>query len=82
MESNFSLLSLFLTDVPTADSDPTENLWMYVYTATGIVAFVIIVIIISVASMRGCKGDLFHLLFSKGEFSFSKIKCQQVGLFK
>ncbi|XP_038576254.1 B- and T-lymphocyte attenuator-like [Micropterus salmoides] len=44
------------TNVPTADSDPTENLWMYVYTATGIVAFVIIVIIISVASMRGCKG--------------------------
>ncbi|XP_045914418.1 B- and T-lymphocyte attenuator-like [Micropterus dolomieu] len=35
--------------------DP-ENLWMYLYTVAGIVAFVIIVIILSVASMRGCKG--------------------------
>ncbi|XP_036947349.1 B- and T-lymphocyte attenuator-like isoform X2 [Acanthopagrus latus] len=38
-------------------SDPEEeDLWMYVYTAAGIVSFVIIVIIISVISMHGCKG--------------------------
>ncbi|XP_034720981.1 B- and T-lymphocyte attenuator-like [Etheostoma cragini] len=33
-----------------------ENLWMYMYFAAGIVPFVIIVIILSVVSMRGCKG--------------------------
>ncbi|XP_070787062.1 B- and T-lymphocyte attenuator-like [Enoplosus armatus] len=43
-------LPLFLTD------GTAENLWMYGYTAAGIVAFVILVIIISVALMQGCKG--------------------------
>nr|XP_020512471.1 B- and T-lymphocyte attenuator isoform X1 [Labrus bergylta] len=33
-----------------------EHLWMYVYTAAGIVAFVLFVILVSLASMRGCKG--------------------------
>ncbi|KAA8579785.1 hypothetical protein FQN60_006878 [Etheostoma spectabile] len=33
-----------------------ENLWVYMYFAAGIVPFVIIVIILSVLSMRGCKG--------------------------
>ncbi|XP_035488466.1 uncharacterized protein LOC118309916 isoform X2 [Scophthalmus maximus] len=33
-----------------------QNPWMYVYSAAGIVAFVIIVIVMSVISMRGCKG--------------------------
>ncbi|XP_041821891.1 B- and T-lymphocyte attenuator-like isoform X2 [Chelmon rostratus] len=37
-------------------SDPPTNLWTYVYTAAGILASVIIVIIISVLSMQGCKG--------------------------
>ncbi|XP_044043052.1 B- and T-lymphocyte attenuator-like isoform X5 [Siniperca chuatsi] len=47
-----------VTQKNSTDSGPTspENLWMYIYTAAGIVAFVIIVIIISVASMQGCKG--------------------------
>ncbi|XP_037618026.1 B- and T-lymphocyte attenuator-like isoform X4 [Sebastes umbrosus] len=41
----------------TVDSEPTEvDIWKYMYVAPGIVAFVIIVIIISVVSMRGCKG--------------------------
>ncbi|XP_074483789.1 uncharacterized protein LOC141763207 isoform X4 [Sebastes fasciatus] len=41
----------------TVDSEPTVvDLWKYMYVAPGIVAFVIIVIIISVVSMRGCKG--------------------------
>ncbi|XP_070711757.1 B- and T-lymphocyte attenuator-like [Pempheris klunzingeri] len=44
------------TNSPTMAPEPTENVWMYVYTAAGIVAFVVIVIIISVASMQGCKG--------------------------
>ncbi|XP_051283179.1 B- and T-lymphocyte attenuator [Dicentrarchus labrax] len=35
---------------------PNDDNWMYVYTAAGIVAFVIMVIIISVASMQSCKG--------------------------
>ncbi|XP_073318518.1 B- and T-lymphocyte attenuator-like [Pagrus major] len=47
---------------PKNDSDSLEfnpekeSLWMYVYTAAGIVTFVIIVIIISVTSMHVCKG--------------------------
>ncbi|XP_034533389.1 B- and T-lymphocyte attenuator-like [Notolabrus celidotus] len=40
------------------DSDPgwMVDLWTYGYIAAGITAFVIIVIVISVASMQGCKG--------------------------
>ncbi|XP_061572071.1 B- and T-lymphocyte attenuator-like isoform X2 [Cololabis saira] len=33
-----------------------ENVWLYLYCGAGIVLFVIIAIIISVISMRGCKG--------------------------
>ncbi|XP_068575880.1 uncharacterized protein [Cebidichthys violaceus] len=40
----------------TVDQNSTDHLWLYMYFAAGIVAFVIIVIIISVVSMRGCKG--------------------------
>ncbi|XP_063323693.2 B- and T-lymphocyte attenuator-like [Pelmatolapia mariae] len=40
----------------TSAPDNTENLLLYVYSAAGIATFVIIVIIISVISMRGCKG--------------------------
>ncbi|KAJ4924427.1 hypothetical protein JOQ06_000667 [Pogonophryne albipinna] len=36
--------------------EPTVNSWTYMYFAAGIVPFIIIVIIISVVSMRGCKG--------------------------
>ncbi|XP_047431999.1 B- and T-lymphocyte attenuator-like [Mugil cephalus] len=44
-----------------ATRDPQQGtkiskLWMYVYCAAGITAFIIIVIIISVISMRRCKG--------------------------
>ncbi|XP_074483787.1 uncharacterized protein LOC141763207 isoform X2 [Sebastes fasciatus] len=45
----------------TVDSEPTVvDLWKYMYVAPGIVAFVIIVIIISVVSMRGCKGEVLN----------------------
>ncbi|KAM3584970.1 uncharacterized protein V6R79_004320 [Siganus canaliculatus] len=40
----------------TPSPEIPEGLMMYVYTAAGIVTFVITVIIISVASMHGCKG--------------------------
>ncbi|CAI5638270.1 B- and T-lymphocyte attenuator isoform X2 [Oreochromis niloticus] len=40
----------------TSAPDNTENLLLYVYSAAGVTSFVIIVIIISVISMRGCKG--------------------------
>ncbi|XP_039462242.1 B- and T-lymphocyte attenuator-like [Oreochromis aureus] len=40
----------------TSAPDNTETLLLYVYSAAGIATFVIIVIIISVISMRGCKG--------------------------
>ncbi|XP_004570223.3 B- and T-lymphocyte attenuator [Maylandia zebra] len=42
--------------VSTTAPDNTETLLPYVYSAAGIATFVIIVIIISVISMRGCKG--------------------------
>ncbi|XP_062301449.1 B- and T-lymphocyte attenuator-like [Scomber scombrus] len=38
------------------DHKPLGDQWMYVYSAAGIVGFVVIVTIISVISMRGCKG--------------------------
>ncbi|CAK6980801.1 B- and T-lymphocyte attenuator-like [Scomber scombrus] len=42
----------------TSESDHKQlgDQWMYVYSAAGIVGFVVIVTIISVISMRGCKG--------------------------
>ncbi|XP_019207759.1 B- and T-lymphocyte attenuator-like [Oreochromis niloticus] len=40
----------------TSAPENTETLLLYVYSAAGIATFVIIVIIISVISMRGCKG--------------------------
>ncbi|XP_039858385.1 B- and T-lymphocyte attenuator-like isoform X1 [Simochromis diagramma] len=40
----------------TSVPDNTETLLLYVYSAAGIATFVIIVIILSVISMRGCKG--------------------------
>ncbi|KAF3857253.1 hypothetical protein F7725_009112, partial [Dissostichus mawsoni] len=40
----------------STNSEPTVDSWMYMYFAAGIVPFIIIVIIISVVSMRGCKG--------------------------
>ncbi|KAM7365528.1 hypothetical protein PAMP_016448 [Pampus punctatissimus] len=51
----------FFTDQLHLDSDMlnsnrVENVWMYVYSAAGIVGFVITVIIISIVSMRECKG--------------------------
>ncbi|XP_076736340.1 B- and T-lymphocyte attenuator [Maylandia zebra] len=45
-----------LTVSTTSVPDNTEILLLYVYSAAGITTFVIIVIIISVISMRGCKG--------------------------
>ncbi|XP_026014605.1 B- and T-lymphocyte attenuator-like isoform X1 [Astatotilapia calliptera] len=45
-----------LTVSTTSVPDNTETLLLYVYSAAGITTFVIIVIIISVISMRGCKG--------------------------
>ncbi|XP_068446294.1 B- and T-lymphocyte attenuator-like [Clinocottus analis] len=43
-------------DASGTTPEPTRDLWLYLYFAAGIGAFVIIVIIISVASMRGCIG--------------------------
>ncbi|XP_039858397.1 B- and T-lymphocyte attenuator-like isoform X2 [Simochromis diagramma] len=40
----------------TSAPENTKTLLLYVYSAAGIATFVIIVIIISVISMRGCKG--------------------------
>ncbi|XP_042070513.1 B- and T-lymphocyte attenuator-like isoform X2 [Haplochromis burtoni] len=45
-----------LTVSTTSAPENTETLLPYVYSAAGIATFVIIVIIISVISMRGCKG--------------------------
>ncbi|XP_070814049.1 B- and T-lymphocyte attenuator-like [Chaetodon trifascialis] len=44
------------TDNTDVGSEPTMDPWLYVYVAAGILAFVIIVIIVSVASMQMCKG--------------------------
>ncbi|XP_044201262.1 B- and T-lymphocyte attenuator-like [Thunnus albacares] len=38
------------------NTTPQDNMLMYVYSAAGIVGFVIVVIIISMVSMLGCKG--------------------------
>lgn len=56
---------------------PKDSLWMYIYTAAGIVAFVIIVIIISVASMQGCKGEMLCFFIHFEGNSLSKIKWHQ-----
>lgn len=43
--------------------DNTENPpFIYIYTSAGIVAFVVLVIVVSVFWMRGCRGGLFLLL--------------------
>ncbi|KAK1876687.1 E3 ubiquitin-protein transferase RMND5B [Dissostichus eleginoides] len=49
-------LLLTLNGDGSTNSEPTVDSWMYMYFAAGIVSFIIIVIIISVVSMRGCKG--------------------------
>uniref|UniRef100_A0A4W6F5U9 Ig-like domain-containing protein n=1 Tax=Lates calcarifer TaxID=8187 RepID=A0A4W6F5U9_LATCA len=46
------------TTSTTSSPEPRENLLMYVYCASGILAFVMIVIVISVISMQGCKGEM------------------------
>lgn len=45
----------FLADSINSENKP--DILMYVYLAAGILAFVIIVIVISVASLHGCKGE-------------------------
>ncbi|CAJ1087553.1 B- and T-lymphocyte attenuator-like [Xyrichtys novacula] len=49
-------INVNVTDSTTSSPPFPKDLMMYVYPAAGIVGFVIIVIIISVASMQGCKG--------------------------
>ncbi|XP_059184121.1 B- and T-lymphocyte attenuator-like [Centropristis striata] len=44
------------TNRTPSDPDPPPDLWMYIYLAAGISGFVIVVIIISILSMHGCKG--------------------------
>ncbi|XP_028428018.1 B- and T-lymphocyte attenuator [Perca flavescens] len=44
------------TEEMIVEPEPRDDLWIYMYFAAGIVPFVIIVIILSVVSMRGCKG--------------------------
>ncbi|KAM7375385.1 hypothetical protein PAMA_014471 [Pampus argenteus] len=46
----------YTNETNTLNSTVVEDGWMYVYSAAGIVGFVITVIVISVISMRGCKG--------------------------
>ncbi|TMS11481.1 hypothetical protein E3U43_018872, partial [Larimichthys crocea] len=43
-------------DTNSINSENKPDILMYVYLAAGILAFVIIVIVISVASLHGCKG--------------------------
>ncbi|KAM6957964.1 uncharacterized protein btla [Tautogolabrus adspersus] len=49
-------INVSVNDGTRTDADLSKHLLMYVYPAAGIVAFVLFVIIVSVASMRGCKG--------------------------
>ncbi|XP_023275957.1 uncharacterized protein LOC111665259 [Seriola lalandi dorsalis] len=44
------------TSSPTPTPQLPENILMYVYPAAGIVTLVVIVIVLSIISMRGCKG--------------------------
>ncbi|XP_029300621.1 B- and T-lymphocyte attenuator [Cottoperca gobio] len=44
------------TEESSLDSNPTVDVWLYMYSAAGILALVVMVIIISVVSMRGCEG--------------------------
>lgn len=41
---------------PTADPNGNGQMWLYLYSAAGIIGFVFIVIVISVLSMKGCNG--------------------------
>ncbi|XP_018546134.1 B- and T-lymphocyte attenuator isoform X7 [Lates calcarifer] len=49
-------INILVSASTTSSPEPRENLLMYVYCASGILAFVMIVIVISVISMQGCKG--------------------------
>lgn len=53
---------------------------MYVYTAAGIVSFVIIVIIISVISMHGCKGKTFRCIIHNKRLQLSEMRYHQLIL--
>ncbi|XP_069567964.1 B- and T-lymphocyte attenuator-like isoform X2 [Brachyistius frenatus] len=55
-QSGNSISHLITVSVYVSEPKLSEDFWMYVYSAAGIFMFVIIVIIISVISMRGCKG--------------------------
>ncbi|XP_069020319.1 B- and T-lymphocyte attenuator-like isoform X2 [Embiotoca jacksoni] len=55
-QSGNSVSHLITVSVYVSEPKLSEDFWMYVYSAAGIFMFVIIVIIISVISMRGCKG--------------------------
>ncbi|KAL7370409.1 hypothetical protein ABVT39_027812 [Epinephelus coioides] len=44
------------TEAPTSKPDTSSDLFMYIYFGAGIVAFVTVVILISIVSMHGCKG--------------------------
>lgn len=56
-------LPLYRTDSTTSDPQPSDNPWLYIYTAVGIVAFVVMVLVITVAAMLGCKGEMFKFSF-------------------
>ncbi|XP_041637503.1 B- and T-lymphocyte attenuator-like isoform X2 [Cheilinus undulatus] len=49
-------INVSVNDSTTGSSGLQLDFWTYVYVAAGIAAFVVIVIIVSVASMQGCKG--------------------------
>lgn len=53
-------LSLIDSTVSQRDSF-LEWVWPYVYSSVGIVVFVIVVITISMLSMRGCKGKMITI---------------------
>ncbi|XP_039998446.1 B- and T-lymphocyte attenuator-like isoform X2 [Xiphias gladius] len=48
-------INVSVHDATTSNPETPQNLWIYVYSAAGIVAFVIMVIVTSVMSVRGCK---------------------------
>lgn len=50
----------FVAGGPTEQPPPNDlvSIWTYVYAAAGIVTLVVVVIIISVISMQGCKCEL------------------------
>jgi hypothetical protein len=53
---------LSLIDSTASQSDSfLEWVWPYVYSSAGIVVFVIVVITISMLSLRGCKGKMLTI---------------------